>query len=178
MSVKFASAIYVSAPCACWPVLHDRMSALQHHKQHSQSYSVLLLCHAHMPAARRQAAISAVLITIHHTLRLCGLCSGHRLRLTVSEMWCQQACFDRPKVWGWPNRRGRVPAIDLSRIAVQQHPARLTIPRSFNGNLAVRELECTYDGSSHRPCLILTPNRIQFRTRETLCAQTHICWLR
>ncbi len=103
---------------------------------------------------------------------------GHRLRLTVSEMWCQQACFDRPNVWGWPNRRGRVPAVDLSRIAVQQHPARLTIPRSLNGNLAVRELECTYDGSSHRPCLILTPNRIQFRTRETLCAHTHICRLR
>lgn len=84
----------------------------------------------------------------------------------------QQACFILPNVRGRPDRRGRVPAIDSSRIAVQQHPARLTIPGCFNGNLAGRELACTY-GSTH--CLILTPNRIQFCTRDTICARIHFC---
>ena len=49
VSVALDSAIYVSALCACWPALYDRMSALQvctASQAHVQSYLVLLLCHA------------------------------------------------------------------------------------------------------------------------------------
>lgn len=181
-STTYVSLHFAHAKLACVTRPHECPSGLYS----ITSICAIMFCAAAVPCTHacssKPISNLRTAYTISSTMR-CALAAYavdgmlHRLGLTVPEMRCQQACFILPNVRGWPDRRGRVPAADFSRIAVQQHPARLIIPGSFDGNLAGGELSCTYDGRGPviaNPCLIFTPNRIQFCTRKTLCAHTHI----